>query len=153
MLKMITPEVGNYIAGFTDGEGSFNVSLKKRDDYTYKWKIAASFNISQKDRVILAKIKTILGCGTLRERPDGVVYYEVTNIKSLQEVIIPFFDKFGFWSSYKKSSYSIFRQIVKKMYNNEHLETKGFKEILDLREKLNVGIGRKRKYTKDNINV
>ncbi len=151
MIKNITPEVGNYIAGFTDGEGSFNVSLKKRDDYSSKWKIVASFNISQKDRVILAKIKNILGCGTLRERKDGVVYYEVTNIKSLKEVVIPFFDRFGFWSSYKKTNYSIFKQIVNKMYHNQHLETKGFKEIIDLREKLNKGIGRKRKYTKESI--
>ena len=32
MLKKISPEIGNYIAGFVDGEGSFNISLKKRDD-------------------------------------------------------------------------------------------------------------------------
>ena len=150
-MKKITPEIGNYIAGFVDGEGSFNVSLKKREDYKMKWKLVASFNISQKDKVILSKIKNILECGTLRERKDGVVYYEVTNIKSLQEIIIPFFNKFGFWSSYKKSSYSVFKQIVNKMYSNEHMNTKGFKEIIDLREKLNIGIGRKRKYTKENI--
>lgn len=150
-MKKITPEIGNYIAGFVDGEGSFNVSLKKRDDYKLKWKIAASFNISQKDKVILAKIKNILGCGTLRERADGVVYYEVTNIASLKEIIIPFFDKYGFWSSYKKSSYSVFRKIVFKMHESASIDTKTFKEILDLRENLNIGIGRKRKYTKDNI--
>ena len=106
--------------------------------YKLKWKIEASFNISQKDRVILSKIKNILGCGTLRERKDGIVYYEVTNIKSLKEIIIPFFDKYNFWSSYKKSSYSIFRKIVFKMYNNEHNTNRGFKEIIDLREKINI---------------
>ena len=94
--------MGYYIAGFTDGEGSFNVSVKNRNDYTDTWKLTASFNISQKDRVILAKIKDVLGCGTLRERQDGVVYYEVTNIKSLQEKIIPFFERFGFLSANKK---------------------------------------------------
>ena len=150
-MKKITPEIGNYIAGFTDGEGSFNISLKKREDYKLKWKLVASFNISQKDRVILSKIKNILECGTLRERKDGVVYYEVTDIKSLKEIIIPFFDKYNFWSSYKKSSYSVFRKIVFKMYNGEHNTNQGFKEIIDLREKINIGIGRKRKYTKENI--
>ena len=97
-LKNINPKDGYYIAGFTDGEGSFNVSLKKRNDYVGEWKITASFNISQKDRVILSWIKKILGCGTLRERSDGVVYYEVTNVASLKEKIIPFFIKFNFIS-------------------------------------------------------
>ena len=55
-MKNIPVDIGNYIAGFTDGEGSFNVSIKKRLDYKESWKLTASFNISQKDRVIHARI-------------------------------------------------------------------------------------------------
>ena len=139
--------MGNYIAGFTDGEGSFNVSVKKRTDYKDCWKLTASFNISQKDRVILALIKKELGCGTLRERKDGVVYYEVTNITSLKEKIIPFFKRFGFLSAGKKKNFAIFSSIVEKIANGEHLDKKeGFKKVLELREILNEGKGRKRKY-------
>lgn len=145
-LKQIKPDIGNYIAGFTDGEGSFNISVKKRIDYKDQWKLSASFNISQKDRVILALIKKELGCGTLREREDGVVYYEVTNVTSLKERIIPFFKRFRFLSSRKKTNFSIFSIIVEKMVKGEHLNEKGFLEILELREKLNEGKGRKRKY-------
>ena len=145
-LSQIKPDMGNYIAGFTDGEGSFNVSVKKRIDYKDQWKLTASFNISQKDRVILALIKKELGCGTLRERKDGVVYYEVTNITSLKERIIPFFKRFGFLSARKKTNFSIFSSIVEKMANGEHLTENGFQKILELREILNEGKGRKRKY-------
>jgi hypothetical protein len=145
-LKNINPKDGYYIAGFTDGEGSFNVSLKKRNDYVGEWKITASFNISQKDRVILSWIKKILGCGTLRERKDGVVYYEVTNVSSLKEKIIPFFTKFNFISSKKKTNFSIFKQIVEIMFQKEHLNKEGFEKIIQLREVLNEGKGRKRKY-------
>lgn len=151
-VKDVRPEIGNYIAGFTDGEGSFNVSLKKRHDYTKDWKLTASFNISQKDRVILSFIKKVLRCGTLRERKDGIVYYEVTNITSLHENVVPFFERFGFLSGRKKKNFSIFKQIIKKMYQKEHLTKSGFEEILKLREKLNEGIGRKRKYTLENYN-
>jgi len=150
-LKNINLKDGYYIAGFTDGEGSFNVSVKKRKDYTGEWKITASFNISQKDRVILSWIKKILGCGTLRERMDGVVYYEVTNITSLYEIIIPFFKKFNFISSKKKKNFSIFKQIVEIMYRKEHLTSSGFKKVLLLREDLNKGAGRKRKYNLSNV--
>lgn len=150
-LKNINPKDGYYIAGFTDGEGSFNVSIKKRDDYAKDWKITASFNISQKDRVILAWIKKILGCGTLRERKDGVVYYEVTNITSLYETIIPFFVKYNFISSRKKTNFSIFKEIVEMMYKQDHLNPEGFKKILELREGLNEGKGRKRKYNLSDV--
>ena len=150
-MKNIPVNIGNYIAGFTDGEGSFNVSIKKRLDYKESWKLTASFNISQKDRVILAWIKHILGCGMLRERKDGVVYYEVTNITSLHDVIIPFFNMYGFRSAYKKNSFRIFSEIVEIMYANGHLTNEGFRKVLELREKLNPGIGRKRKYTLSNV--
>ena len=150
-MKNIPIDIGNYIAGFTDGEGSFNISVKKRLDYKESWKLTASFNISQKDRVILAWIKHILGCGTLRERKDGVVYYEVTNVTSLHETIIPFFQVYGFRSAYKKHNFRIFSEIVEMMHKEEHLTKEGFQKILELREKINSGIGRKRKYTLLNV--
>lgn len=148
-LSQIKPRHGYYIAGFTDGEGSFNVSVKKRSDYQNGWKLSASFNISQKDRVILAQIKKVLECGTLRERKDGIVYYEVTNINSLHNRIVPFFSKFNFLSSQKKKNFRVFKQIVERMHNKEHLKEDGFKEILELRSELNEGAGRQRKYTLD----
>jgi hypothetical protein len=150
-LKNIDPKHGYYIAGFTDGEGSFNVSLKKRNDYAGEWKLSASFNISQKDRVILSWIKKILGCGTLRERQDGVVYYEVTNVASLKEKIIPFFTRFNFLSGKKKINFAIFKKIVEIMSSGEHLNSDGFKQILELRETLNEGKGRKRKYNLSDV--
>lgn len=145
-LKKIKPDIGNYIAGFTDGEGSFNISMIKRQDYIRKWKVLASFNISQKDRVILQTIKNIFGCGTLRERSDGVVYFEVTDILSLKEKVIPFFNRFRFLSTNKKKNFHIFSEIVILMANKEHLSMNGFRKIVKLREILNKGKGRKRKY-------
>jgi len=138
---------GYYIAGFTDGEGSFNVSLIKRKDYAEKWKIVASFNISQRDKTILLFIKRFLCCGTLRQRKDGVIYYEVTKIADLQKKIIPFFQNFQFLSSNKKRNFSIFAKIVNLLYKKEHLTPRGFKKIIQLRENLNEGRGRKRKYS------
>ena len=137
---------GYYIAGFVDGEGSFNVSVKKRKDYQGKWKITASFNISQRDKKIFLWIQKILGCGTLRARKDGVIYYEVTNINDLNKKIIPFFQNFQFVSENKKKNFLIFTQIVCMMKQKQHLNRNTLKRILELREKLNEGHGRKRKY-------
>src|SRR3990167_4485915 len=89
-------KIGYYLAGFVDGEGSFNVSFRKRNDYKIPWKISLCFNISQKDKVILALFKQHLKCGTLRGRPDGVWYYEVNNLTAIGNNVIPFFRKFNF---------------------------------------------------------
>ena len=151
-IDRVKPEHGYYVAGFVDGEGSFNVSLKKRKDYVGQWKLTASFNVSQRDRVILAFIKKIMRCGSLRERRDGVVYYEVTTITSLYENVIPFFERFGFLSARKKRNFSLFKAIVEKMYRKEHCTDSGMNEILKLHEKLNEGTGRKRKYTLQKYN-
>ncbi len=73
MLKVhdVPPHIGWYIAGFADGEGSFNVSFRPRGDYEMPWKVSLCFNVSQRDRVILALLKKHLACGTMRQRSDG----------------------------------------------------------------------------------
>ena len=71
-MNRVSEKLGNYLAGFADGEGSFNASFRPRQDYKPPWKISLCFNVSQKDKVILALFKRHLGCGPLRGRPDGV---------------------------------------------------------------------------------
>lgn len=101
-----------YIVGFSDGEGSFNISFKKRDDFLIGWKITASFNISQKEKLPLTFIKKHLGCGTIRFRKDSVWVYQVTNRTSLITQIIPFFETYSSISSWKKTSFNCFKKIV-----------------------------------------
>lgn len=138
-IAKIPAEIGYYFAGFTDGEGSFNVSFRPRADYPIPWKVSVSFNVSQKDRVILALFKTHLGCGTLRGRPDGVWYFEVTNINAIVENVIPFFERFPFLSAKKKRDFAKFRQIVALMKTGAHLTVNGIKQILEIREDMNDG--------------
>ena len=138
-IAKIPAEIGYYLAGFTDGEGSFNVSFRPRRDYPIPWKVSLSFNVSQKDRVILALFKTHLGCGTLRGRPDGVWYFEVTNISAIIENVIPFFERFPFLSAKKKRDFAKFRQIVALMKSGAHLTANGIRQILEIREDMNDG--------------
>jgi hypothetical protein len=102
MLKVneIPNSIGYYIAGFTDGEGSFSLSFHKRKDYRMPWNISLCFNVSQRDKVILALFKRHLKCGTLRIS-DGVWYYEVNNLNAIMSNVVPFFMKFGFLSAKK----------------------------------------------------
>jgi hypothetical protein len=148
-ISRIPPEIGYYLAGFSDGEGSFNFSLTRRPDYQIPWKVTVSFNVSQKDQVILALFKRHLGCGTLRGRPDGVWYYEVRNLNSVVENVIPFFERFPFLSAKKKRDFAKFKQIVALMQHGAHLNRNGIREILGIRETMNDG--GKRRFTHSHI--
>lgn len=148
-LKKIPPHIGHYLAGFADGEGSFNVSLRKLDDRTLGWQVVTTFNISQRDKTVLTLFKRHLGCGRLQKRKDGVHYYVVANPTSIEERVVPFFKRFPILSSGKKKNFAIFKKIVKLTAQNEHLNPEGLLRIVELREKLNEGKGRKRKYTID----
>jgi hypothetical protein len=145
----VPSEIGYYLAGFTDGEGSFNVFFRPRPDYVVPWKVSLSFNVSQKDKVILALFKRYLGCGTLRGRPDGVWYYEVTNLNAIIENVIPFFERFGFLSAKKKKDFAKFKQTVALMQNGAHLTTDGIRQILEIRDNMNDG--GKRRYSHETI--
>ena len=145
-LQKIPDRIGNYLAGFADGEGSFNVSLVKREDYVLGWKVVMTFNVSQRDKTVLTLFKRYLGCGRFQYRKDGVWYYIVSNPTSIQEKVIPFFKRFSFFSSTKKTNFSIFSKISEMMMKGEHYNQDGLHNIIKLREKLNIGKGRKRKW-------
>lgn len=147
--KKVPPQIGYYLAGFADGEGSFNVSFRPRSDYKIPWKISLCFNISQKDKVILALWKRYLQCGMLRSRPDGVWYYEVNNFQAIVENIIPFFIKFNFLSAKKKRDFQKFQELAKIIGENNHLTLQGIEQILKIRKDMNDG--GKRKYCDEDI--
>jgi LAGLIDADG endonuclease len=150
-VKKIPERIGYYLAGFADGEGSFNLSFRKRKDYSMPWKVSLCFNVSQKDKVILALYKRHLKCGTLRSREDGVWYYEVNNFAAIQENVIPFFKRFGFLSAKKKRDFVKFMQIAELIADGKHLEKAGIKRILEIRKTMNDGGVGRRKYSDTEI--
>ena len=146
-MKNIPKKHGYYITGFADGEGSFNVSFRLRKDYLIGWKITPVFNISQDEREILAWIKHILKCGTIRFRKDGVWVFEVNNQKSLREKILPFFDQFRFLSKKKKLQYQKFKKICNLLNQTPSNTYETVRQILVLRNESNMKTSKKRKYT------
>ncbi len=148
-VRGVPPNIGYYLAGFADGEGSFNVSFRPRDDYKLPWKISLCFNISQRDPVILAQVKCHLRCGTMRQRRDGVWYYEVNNLVPILENVIPFFERFEFLSAKKKRDFAKFMQLAQLIREGRHLTREGVEQILQIRRDMNDG--GKRRYSDEEI--
>ena len=147
--RTVPSEIGWYLAGFADGEGSFNVCFRPREDYQGPWKISLCFNISQRDPVILTLFKRHLQCGTMRQRQDGVWYYEVNNLTPILENVIPFFNHFHFLSAKKKRDFAKFKQVAEIIRAGKHKTREGIEEILKIREHMNDG--GKRRYSYEEI--
>ena len=145
-IETIPSNIGWYIAGFVDGEGSFVISLRQRNDFVLKWQPTLIFNVAQRDISNLVMIKKYLGVGRLQKRSDGVHYYIVSNPNDISNKIMPFFERYNFFSESKNRNLSIFKEAMKIMTDRNHLTKDGLLKIIMLREKINEGKGRKRKY-------
>lgn len=151
-IEQVPLDVGYYLAGFADGEGSFNVSFRRCPDYKgVPWKISLCFNVSQRDEEILRVFQHHLDCGTMRTRPDGVWYFEVDDFESITSKVIPFFKRFGFLSAKKRRDFRKFTEIAALVEEGSHRTSQGVQEILHIRRDMNDGGARRRKYADDII--
>lgn len=150
-LNQIPLKLGYYLAGFVDGEGSFNVSLRQKPDYQIKWQVVLSFNISQRDLTNLITLKEILDCGIIKKRKDGVYSLDITTPSNVILKVIPFFRRFPLRSAKAKKNFAIFCKIAALMNLGNHKYIEGLKEIISIRETLNEGAGRTRKYTQADV--
>jgi hypothetical protein len=140
-------DLGFFLAGFVEGEGSFNVSLRRKGDYKVGWQVVMSFNVSQKDKSILLILQDQLKCGIIKVRKSDNLYsFDVTKPQDIIQKIIPYFQKYPVLSDSKMANFFIFCQIAQLMDCGEHKNNQGLRKILELREKINEGKGRTRKY-------
>jgi len=119
-LDRIPSDLGHYIAGFVDGEGSFNVPIRREQDRRLAFRVGLSFNVSQVGEELPELLKLTFGVGTTRSRPDGVWYFEVTKLVDLEERVFPFFDRFRLRGP-KASDLVTFRRIAALVRSREHL--------------------------------
>ena len=146
-LEKIPQQLGYYLAGFVEGEGSFNVSLRQKSDYHLRWQPVLSFNVSQRDLTNLVTLKEVLGCGIIKKRRDGVYSLDITVPSNVILKVVPFFKRFSFRSEKAIKNFAIFCNIAALMNKGEHKNIPGLRKVVLLRETLNLGKGRTRKYS------
>lgn len=124
-----------FITGFTDAEGSFMIHLEKTKD---KWRVRPTFQIKLdiRDLSLLESIKTYFNeIGSINTSSKECVY----KVRSLKEVlaIISHFDKY-FLITQKRADFELFKLIVNKLNNKEHLV--GLDEIVNICASMNLGL-------------
>jgi hypothetical protein len=142
-LDEVPHDLGHYIAGFVDGEGSFNVPIRRSLDRGLPYRVSLSFNVSQVGPEAPRLLRSTFGAGTMRNRGDGVWYFEMTKPTELEERAFPFFDRFPLRLA-KGRDLDVFRQITTMVQAGRHLTAEGFIEVLALRAPMNRGGKRRR---------
>jgi hypothetical protein len=142
-LDAIPQDVGHYVAGFVDGEGSFNVPIRRERDRGLPWRVSLSFNVSQIGSEAPTLLQRVFGVGTIRGRSDGVFYFEITRPNDLEKRVFPFFERFELRGP-KRNDLEIFRVITELVQAGRHLSPAGIEKILIMRAPMSRGGKRRR---------
>jgi hypothetical protein len=138
-----------YITGLVEGEGCFSVSFNLRDSLKVGIETRASFSVSlnKRDLELLKKLHQYFSCGGIRfSKADNTYKYEVRELRSLTERVIPHFEKYPLQGS-KVRDFEAFKEICTMMKANLHLSPKHMPRIIELAYSMNPS--GKRKYSKD----
>ncbi len=129
-----------FVTGFTDGDGSFSVSITKKKE-GIGWKIVPMYTIGLdlKELDLLVQIKAFFKAGNIYTSKRRVVYYTVGSVKDIVKYIIPHFDQFPLVTQ-KLKDFMLFKEIVLIMEKGEHKTLPGLLKVFSLKVNLNKGL-------------
>jgi LAGLIDADG endonuclease len=137
-----------YVTGFMDGEGCFCASIHPAPTRRgwYMGPVVQAYQ--HRDRAdILERLRAFFGCGRIRPKGpnSSVVTWSVDGLPMIVEKILPHFDQYPLQSG-KLQDYLVFREIVLRMRQKEHLNPLGFLELARLAFRMNA-TGKQRQYS------
>jgi len=144
----------DYLIGFIDGEGCFNVRINENPNARKSggWSFGFSFSVSQHFRSlnVLEGIKLSFNCGQIyRKSPKSNVWvYSVTSTKKISENILPFFDENLL--IVKREDYLKFRTLLEMFRLKKHYNKIFFDEMLSVAYSMN-NLGKQRALPKEAI--
>jgi hypothetical protein len=123
-----------WLAGFTDTEGSFVISLAKSKTPITDLNLRLEFKIKQKTNDLLELIKKTLGGNIYYLESEQLFYYNSNNFKSAK-LVADYFDHYHLNSS-KYIKYLKWRKVYRIIQRKEHLTMKGIDQIRNIQKNL-----------------
>lgn len=123
-----------FLAGFIEGEGNLNISIKKQEGSRFGYVIDPEFSLYRhmSGLPFLKNVQSLFRSGQIKKIDLDNVVYTVYNRKIIYQKIIPYFLKYVIPFSCKFVFIDKFISIIKKLENKEHHRIKGFFAILEL---------------------
>nr|ATI20525.1 hypothetical protein [Juglanconis juglandina] len=129
-----------WVRGFTEGEGSFFVSLTKNSRFKTGVEVRLGFSLTQhsRDMILLQGIESFFGCGKSLLRSGSLAGdYKVSSVKDLSEIIIPFFEKYPFLGT-KMRGFQILCLVVNIVKEKGHLTEEGLNIIRNIKSQTSI---------------
>lgn len=128
----------NWLAGFIDGEGCFNINIIKTQSNKTGYQVKARFILTQHSRDIelMQNLLEYIECGNLSDVSNNYIYLTVSKFSELKDKIIPLLNKYPIQGA-KKLDFFLFCDVIELMKNKEHLTNSGVKKIIAIKEKMN----------------
>lgn len=134
----------DYIAGLVDGEGSFTFFLRPSQNPRWNHKVEVHFYIKMRadELPLLKKVQKFFGHGRIslqrENRPNHSDCYrfEISDRATLQNLVIPLFQKKPLQSTVRRRQFKIFCKVVELIMERKEKTFDGWNELLFLRKKL-----------------
>ncbi len=126
-----------WIVGFTDGEGCFHIGISRHPEMTLGVQVLAEFVIVQhkRDVQVLHAIKEFFSCGVVRSNHGDRMCLRVRKLEHHQKIIVPFFETHPL-KTRKQQDFLIYRDVVRLMTDDAHLNQDGLLRIRQLSGRL-----------------
>nr|ATI20501.1 LAGLIDADG endonuclease [Juglanconis juglandina] len=131
---------GEWLAGFTSGEGCFFVFVSKSLTHVSGFQVQLVFQITQhsRDERLIQSLISYLGCGKLVTSSDGKVQFRVEKFKDNYEKILKFFNNHKI-RGVKLDDFKDWCIVAKLMRSGEDLTPEGVNEIVKIKAGMNKG--------------
>lgn len=140
-----------YVSGLVDAEGSFGVTLVKKDSGKVGYSVLIYFEIAlnKKDEQLLEIVKRTLGGGASEKslyynKSDDTLKLRISNLDVLINNVIPHFNKYPLFTQ-KRVDFLLMCKIIELVQEKKHLTTEGINEILSIKAAMNLGLSDKLK--------
>ena len=141
-----------WVSGFTSGDGSFHLNLKKSDGIlSHRVSLRYSINLNIRDAEVLkglvsyfshfnkpnTEVKVKLNPeNQYVSKSNNTVSLAITKISELMEVIIPFFEEYPI-QGLKSLDFADFKKVALMVVSKEHLTIEGLNKILEIKLNMN----------------
>ena len=132
----------DWISGFIDGEGCFNISITKHPGVKVGYNVQLKMHVTQHINSVnvLYAMKEFFKCGSMvvHNKLADRMRYQITAIAEIQNVLIPFLEEHPLLTS-KFLNYLDFKKAVDLVSNKKHLTLEGIEQLRILAKGMNTG--------------
>ncbi len=134
--RLLTEAKKWFVAGLIEGEGSFCVGVKKHPTAPFGYFIDPMFFFYQhktREKLVEMVRETLGNVGKIRPKSgnEDVLVLQISSRRTIQEKLIPFFDKYFYFSA-RKHDYQAFKKATLMLLEGRHHEQEGMLELVDL---------------------